>query len=492
MTATAAPVRTPPAEEATVLAACPPDAQSQALRSGNRLDWQAFSIDACYELTLQVAADAPTYTGSARVTVTNDTATRLTELVFRVFPNAEIVYGGSLQIVTARVDGRAVTPAAFLADRTAVRLPLDEPLAPRQTAVVELDFRGETPVGFDSSDTYGIFTRSRTEAGPVVTLVNWFPLLAPWRDGAWYATPVVGEGDAVVSEIALMRATIEVPAGWHLVATGTTLEATTDEGRTRYTVVSGPVRDFVVVTSPAFEKRTSVHNGVRVVHWGLPSGEERVWDEALDVARESLRIFDSRFGPYQYAELDVAAIPMQNAAGVEYPGVALISASLYSGSEGRSFLPIATAHEVAHQWWYAVVGNDVLRAPWQDEALTTYSALLYFEEEQPTRYRRIVADYERAVTRFESNEGSEPITQPLSAFKGQGNAYAVVVYLKGALFFDALRDRLGDETFFQALQHYYELHAYTIAPPQALLDSFETACNCRLDSFYAEWGVTSK
>ena len=36
-------------------------------------------------------------------------------------------------------------------------------------------------------------------------------------------------------------------------------------------------------------------------------------------------------------------------------------------------------HEVAHQWWSAVVGSDSKRHAFLDEALANFSAALYFE-----------------------------------------------------------------------------------------------------------------
>jgi aminopeptidase N len=52
-----------------------------------------------------------------------------------------------------------------------------------------------------------------------------------------------------------------------------------------------------------------------------------------------------------------------------------------------------------------------------------------------------------------------------------------------------LREKVGDEVFFEALQSYYAENRFGVAPPQALLGSFEEACACSLDEFYAEWGV---
>src|SRR5260370_37309053 len=38
------------------------------------------------------------------------------------------------------------------------------------------------------------------------------------------------------------------------------------------------------------------------------------------------------------------------------------------------------SHEVAHQWWQGLVGSDPRRAPWVDEALAQYSAVLVTED----------------------------------------------------------------------------------------------------------------
>lgn len=469
-----------------VLLACPPEEQAQAMRPEHVPVWESLPLWACYDLELNLEDDGSAYTGWARITVVNRTDSALEDLVFRLYPNAPVIYGGKISLDVVSVDGQAVEPELFLPDQTAIRVPLPTSLPPRASARVEMRFRGQVPTDFGSDDVYGVFNRSNN--GPVVTLADWYPLLATWEDGTWRADPVIGEGDAVVSEVGLYRVQVVAPAGWSLVATGSIVEARQADGHAFYKLVSGPAREFTLVLSPAYTPREETVNGVRVVHRGLEEGEA-AWDEALDVARASLSVFEDRFGPYPYAELEVAAIPMRNAAGVEYPGLALIGADLYTSDRARAFLPVAVAHEVAHQWWYGVVGNDVIRDPWQDEALTTYSSLFYFEAERPTFFARLVKSYEQQVEEFERNNGTSPIAQPLSAFQGKSEAYGIVVYLKGALFFHELRRQLGDEVFFQALRAYYTRYSYTIAPPDALLDAFEAACGCSLDNVYRAWGL---
>ena len=36
-------------------------------------------------------------------------------------------------------------------------------------------------------------------------------------------------------------------------------------------------------------------------------------------------------------------------------------------------LELTVAHEIAHQWFYALVGSDQFRHPWQDEALCEHA-----------------------------------------------------------------------------------------------------------------------
>lgn len=482
-TATTTPTPTPTSHaQAGLLTACPVNEQQRALREGVALAWEQLPLRACYDLWLDLRSiEEGTYEGKGVITFLNGSGAPLADIMLRLYPNADVIYGGALELLSVAVDGVNRSGEAILDDGTAWRIPLDTPLAPDSLHTLHVTFRGTLPVDFPADDIYGIFHLSRRE--PIAALANWYPMLAVWRNGAWDVRPVYAEGDAVVSLTSLYRVQVEHPPEWQIVSTGVAL----DETPTKKVLVSGPARDFTILASPAYRHHEQVVDGVRVHHWGF-TDDTQLAESALRVAEDALRLFDERFGAYPYAELDAAAMPMQAAAGVEYPGLAIAAQNLYETEGGRRFLPVALAHEVAHQWWYAVVGSDVLAAPWQDEALTTFSSFLYFEVYDPSFYTQLLDVYRQRVEEFEAR-GAEPIAQPLAAFEGRGEAYGVVVYLKGALFFQALRERLGDDVFFAALQTYYREWQYRLAPPDALLNAFEEACACSLDAFYREWGV---
>src|SRR5690606_29132021 len=97
---------------------------------------------------------------------------------------------------------------------------------------------------------------------------------------------------------------------------------------------------------------------------------------ALNYATGSLAEFNRMFGEYPYRELDVLAMPTTG-FGMEYPGVIAIANRFY-GEAGGAFAE-AVVHEIAHQWWYNLVGNDQPDIPWLDESLANYSYYLYFE-----------------------------------------------------------------------------------------------------------------
>jgi hypothetical protein len=473
-----------------VLEACNPDTQAMAMRKYLVPNWENLGLSACYQLDLTLSAEGGNYSGEAQITLENRTGVPLPDLVFRLYPNANHIYGGSLQVSRAQVNEQSLPPEKFLEDDTAIRLTLPETLAPGELAVIHMSFEGQTPINFgDLPDSYGIFNFDADQE--VLALANWYPILAVWEEGNWRAAPVIGVGDAVVSEAALYQARITAPANWRLVSTGSEIKTESSGGQTIREVVSGPVREFIVLAGPNFVETSQESNGVLIRHWGLPGSEGR-WEEARRVTIDSLSIFDERFGLYPYTELDIVATPLKGGAlGVEYPGVFLIGDTLYQPDEEQPYLlGIVVAHETAHQWWYGVVGNDVLVYPWQDEGLTTFSSLVYLEAFQPYVYEGARQAYQDTLASLDSETGDFSLSQPVTAFLDKRRAYSPVIYQKGALFFDELRRELGDEVFFAGLQAYYAGNQYQLAEPADLLSAFETSCGCRLDRLYRTWGVT--
>ncbi|MEP7190948.1 MAG: M1 family aminopeptidase, partial [Roseiflexaceae bacterium] len=206
---------------------------------------------------------------------------------------------------------------------------------------------------------------------------------------------------------------------------------------------------------------------------------------ALQAASDALRIFNRRYGRYPLAELDVVEFAARTFLGVEYPGIVLIEQALYENGNG---LAVTVAHEVAHQWWYSQVGNNVQTASWLDEALASYSQIVYQEEVNgPDAAERELEGFRQRYRQAIADGRDAKVEQPNTAFRGN---YVSIVYGKAVLFFQALRKQIGDEAFDRFLHAHYAQHRYGYIGGGDLLADAEGACGCELDGLYANW-ITS-
>lgn len=437
-----------------------------------------------YQIDLTIDPAAQTYRGRQMVTYTNTDTAPLPDIVFRIFPNSCALYGcGELKVNAVTVGGRSVETTTDL-EGTALRVMLPQPLAPGQQVDVSLDFTGRVPRDFGPDrQGYGIYNYSPTLQ--TLTLANAYPILAVRQNGEWVADPVYPDGDAVFSPTAFYDVSLTLPGGWAPIATGSAIADSGADGWRTIRYSSGPARDFMLSLAPTWGK-VSQKVGETTIHSYYLADRQAGAEKALDVAAQALGIFTRRFGPYPFKEMDIVPAPLHRAAGVEYPGLILIEASLYPRANEPSFEE-TVAHEVGHQWFYSVVGNDVIKSPWLDEALTQYATATYFQDRYgDERYNRIITRWERVVDDLVSKGQDDIVGEGLPHFEGT-NRYGAVVYLKGPLFFHAVRQRIGDERFFAALRDYYQQHKYAIASPDDLLAAFEKAGGQQLDDVYDKW-----
>lgn len=451
-------------------------------------------LSAAPQYTIQLDIDylAHKFTGKSQVNLTNMETVALDRLYFRLLPNGKSSFGdGSLRVSQALLNGEAVQPALSLKD-TVLEVHLPAPLEPGAQTQVEFFFDGVVPLDFGGEATpegYGIYNFSEG----VMALAAWYPILAVYDEQGWNLDPISPIGDSVYSDIALYEVDVSVPQEVWVIATGVETERQVADGRAHLHFQSGPMRDFFLIASQRFQVVQKIVDGALVNSYYL-EGNEDGGTAALDVAADALQVYNKQFGPYPFTEFDVVDTPMRNALGVEYPGIVLIADSLYKEIDDPNFF-VAVAHEVAHQWWYAAVGNDVFDEPWLDEALTTYSSSLYYEFSLGPAYRDGLVEYWQGRFDLLSSDGlDDKVTENLSYFEGLNNprVYAGIVYVKGALFFKALREKIGDAAFFAALQEYYRVYQYQIARGADLLALFEKHYGQSLEDFYQEWLYSAK
>jgi aminopeptidase N len=251
-------------------------------------------------------------------------------------------------------------------------------------------------------------------------------------------------------------------------------------------VVAPLVRDFALMASRDFVTLSGEQDGTRITLYynpGLP-GAGAATRAGLRMALDALRIFNATFGRYPYAELDLVQT-RTSIGGMEYPGlVVLDSASWQVDDPLFAFLVV---HEIAHQWWYGLVGNDQARFPWLDEALAQYAVALYIRAlEGEDAYAAALESFRTQHATFVAGDHPDQlIGEPVTAYEGL--AYFYTIYQKAPLFYAALEDAYGSEMVLALLRDYLAAYRYGVATPADLRASFERTLGTSLEALWAEW-----
>lgn len=359
----------------------------------------------------------------------NATGETLTSLVLAVEPN---LWADCFRLGSLTLNNQAATGLRLFGDR--LEIPLAVPLLPGRTLNLLLHFDLRLP----AADVYHIFGFNKYQTN----LVDWYPFIVPYSDG-WLLDPPaeVGEHltyDAAVFDVRLTLADSKLPVS---LAASTLAEVAA--GSWHYLLKNA--RTFVFSASSTAQSASTIAGGVTVTSYYF--GEEEAQARAvLDEVVRALRTFNDLFGPYPYPSLSIVESPFFD--GMEYDGLFFLSRDFYTAYDGAvlNTLMAIAVHETAHQWWFGSVGNDQAMAPWLDEALATYSEKLFYEKNYPA----VTAWWAFRVDAYApAGWVDTDIYQG-----GYYRPYVNAVYLRGAQFLEALRGRIGEESFFAFLKDY--------------------------------------
>jgi hypothetical protein len=427
-----------------------------------------------YEIDLMIEPSLAQVTGHQEVLYTNMEDRPLKTLYLRLFPNTPS-YGGTMTVTNIFVGGRAVAPIAELRT-SALRLPMGSFLQSGQSVTLTMDFSVGVPT--TRAAGHGLFSY----VNGVMALPDVYPFIPVYDDEGWNVEIAPTHGDDVYADVASYEVTISAPAGFTVITSGSC--SPPRDGT--WICEAAPVREFALVLGRDYERASRMVGDV-VLNSYYYTGHETGGLLALDVADRALSVFSDLFGPYPYTELDVVETP-NYLGGMEYPGLVVIEDSLYPTGSRVEWL---TAHEVAHQWWFGLVGSDQVDEPWLDEALTQYSTFLYYEAVYGPERAKGVLNAEFIHTHRELVRSGLDLPVGLPASSYSSRLYWQVVYDKGALYFHNLREAIGDAAFFEVLQVYFRDNRYRIATPEDWLAAVEKVTGDRHLAIYQTWIVGS-
>lgn len=240
------------------------------------------------------------------------------------------------------------------------------------------------------------------------------------------------------------------------------------------TVIFGDYVEVTPKTEAAKADGTPIPVTIHVDKDGMQQWEIRPKQlkPLAEQAVNALNLFREIYGmDYPYGKLDLVNDPLgflygQAPASIVYLGSGAFRGTGMLASAGvaadssyiTKFTDTLVAHEVAHQWWGALVGNANQRNYWFVESLAEYSAALYLEAVTTQQTGSEAKGYEAYLDHVDGWRRAIMNTEMTSSvqdasFLWSNGGYQAAVYSKGPYAVHILRMTFGYEKTVEFLRN---------------------------------------
>ncbi len=345
-------------------------------------------------------------------------------------------------------------------DPSIVYIPLETPLEAGESRRIQFFYEAELFKGRGNLCWYP------RDGELYFSIGNFYPILTCFEDGAWVATPYNQHGECFYSPISDYQVSLRAPSDVVVAASAAALgKEEMGDGSTTWTFEPATLRDFAMCASDHFGLEQKTVDGITVLSY-FPLGAEDVGQINLETSIRALTFFGSLYDyPYPYKTFSVVGLP-SSPLGMEFPGLVMANSSISSPGSN-----ITVVHEVAHQWFYGIVGSNSGEVPWLDEGMTTFAQLNYLAVNAPEAH-----DYRLAA--FPGHSYPHMLG---ASVEEMGIMYAHCAYVYGEKFLYELRDIMGESLFNESMIEYVHTYAMgearTVDFIQIMLDASQWDAN---------------
>ena len=225
------------------------------------------------------------------------------------------------------------------------------------------------------------------------------------------------------------------------------------------------------------------------------NNEAHLWKESIEYMRDAVYYYSLWNGDYPYNHCTAVDGTIAAGGGMEYPNVTVI------GESGNSrALETVIMHEVGHNWFYGILGNNERDHAWMDEGINSYYEHRYMRTKYPNQ--KIIDNIPKSLAKiFDLEEVTDKnIMGELLYFINASTAkdqpinlnskdytplnYGGIVYMKTAVCFEYLSSYLGQELFDECMKEYFETWKYKHPKPKDLQKIFEDKTSKDLSWFF--------
>jgi hypothetical protein len=359
--------------------------------------------------------------------VTNPTGSAVSTLAFNITPFRQ----GNASLGAVTVNG---APASAHKDDQTALVDLSPALPSGGSATVRIDYTAT--LNATASGEHYLFAR----ADGVMGAYRWVPFLTRQTR---YDRPSVGD-PWVTASSPLVNVTITTDRALKFAATGVRKSVSANGLTQKFTARN--VRDFNFSAAPDYRTSSRTTNNTRITFFYRTMAPAKV----LDWAVKAVKDYSSKVGTRPYGQVNIGEVgPVAQWAAIESPG----HFWLPRGTAAR-LIPWTVTHEMAHQWFYAAVGNDQAEEPFADEALADFMS------------RNLIDSW------ISSPCAEDDLDQSVYDLAG---CYPWVIYVQGNLYLKKYRDTVGSTAFWRGLANYYSANKFKIGHTREILDALDNA-----------------
>ncbi len=237
-----------------------------------------------------------------------------------------------------------------------------------------------------------------------------------------------------------------------------------------------------------FVKFTDSYKNIPLAVYLYP-GKENYYQQAFGNTKEMLRVFEELTGiAYPFNKYDQTIVAQFKLGGMEnITATTLSDREIFFSDSNRLVVEDIISHEIAHSWF----GNSVTCRNWAElwlnEGFATFMEAAFREK----MYGR--SDYLRKIAEDRDTYFAEEAQMSRKhglfnqSARPDDSIFDAVTYQKGGAVVHTLRETVGDQVFWKAVNVYLNKHKFANVETTDLQKVFEDVSKKDLDWFFNQW-----